>query len=81
MYISSEPIEIPTPTPRPTSQAPAEFSIPLDLVNMQVGNESIQMWQMVGIGDQLQAATLGITFFLCLMIVIIQFKKVLGGDK
>jgi len=48
---------------------------------MQVGNESIQMWQMVGIGDQLQAATLGITFFLCLMIVIIQFKKVLGGDK
>lgn len=78
---SYDPVPIPTPTPRPTSDAPAEFAIPLDLVNIQLGNEAIQGWHMIGIGDQLQATTLIITFFMCLALIAVTFKKTFSGDK
>ena len=73
-----EPIPIPTPTPRPTSEATPQMQLDLNYVNITLANEAIQAWQILP-GEEIQATTLVIVFFFCLSIVVVQFRKTLGG--
>ena len=73
-----DPISIPTPTPRPTSE-PGEyptFELDMSYINLEMGNEAIQWWDILP-GAELQAGVLAITFLFLLAIVIksLGFKK------
>jgi hypothetical protein len=72
-------IPIPTPTPYPTSSAPAPIDLDLTYLNVEVASNAVQGWNMVGIGQQLQAGTLVITFFFCTALVVVTLRKTFGG--
>lgn len=79
MSDNNQPIPIPTPTPYPTSESPAPIELDLTYLNTEIGGQAIQGWRMVGIGDQLQAGSLIVTFFFCTALVVVTLRKTFGG--